>query len=459
VEYELDKRIQGQDSLRIHGENDFRYRLPGLQDGATATFIGGDDVLGPLTFEARARPYLTSMTLKTHLSQTNESTETTFVSQDRDMSFKSQTRMELRCEADQPLQKADPGETNERVVSVDWESDRVFKLSWIHTKRTVIALEMVAKETNLASRKQLLTFGFQQDTAPEVSVTVEGLRDRITPYATIPVRILARDDQGLNDVKTNLQRSLLPDGKDAESIHSEILYSQTESTGEKAIERLVEVDLTPLGMKPMRYVLVGATASDQSHLGSQVTEGRRRLLRVVEPEQLAQEIRTRIEKVRGRLRTSLSSARETTDLLAAVEERSQIEELLRRHRNLEREVWSASRTLEASGREMELNKLIQAHAVEKLKLDVLEPLQSLHDQTLKEQRLELEDASSGRRNYDQKPVLARQEIIIKSLERILRNLSEWDSFVDFVAHLNEIIERQEALRRSTQDAKEGEHRD
>jgi hypothetical protein len=179
----------------------------------------------------------------------------------------------------------------------------------------------------------------------------------------------------------------------------------------------------------------------------------------VEPEQLAQEIRTRIEKVRGRLRTSLSSARETTDLLAAVEERSQIEELLRRHRNLEREVWSASRTLEASGREMELNKLIQAHAVEKLKLDVLEPLQSLHDQTLKEQRLELEDASSGRRNYDQKPVLARQEIIIKSLERILRNLSEWDSFVDFVAHLNEIIERQEALRRSTQDAKEGEHRD
>jgi hypothetical protein len=459
VDYDFDDRLKGRDALRVHGRNDFRFRLPGLSDRAELTFFGGDDILGPLTFEARGRPSITGFTLTTHLPQTGARTTQTFVSQDRDMSFKAETHMELRCETDQPVASVSVGEANERNVGVEWDGDRAFVLKWIHTARTLLNLELVAKKTSLASRKHLLTFGFLKDMPPEVSLAIEGVRDRITPTASLPIRILARDDEGLSALDLTLLRGLQPDGKDAEQVHQASLLAETSESLQKSVENNQELDLTPFGMKPMRYVFVGARAADQSHLGSQSTLARRRLLRVVEPEQLSQEIRARIEKVRGRLRAALAAGRETRDLIVAAKDRSAVEEVLRRHRNLEREVWSASRTLESSSRELELNKLIEAHATAKLRGEVLDPLSTLHDQTLRDHRLELESGAQNLETLKLEALATRQDVIVKSLETILRNLSEWDSFVDFVTHLNEIIQRQEELRRSTQDIKEGTNRD
>lgn len=459
IDYKFDGRLSGQDVLNREGENDFRYRIPALREQAIVTLYGGDDVLGPLVFEARPRPVVESYAIESFLPQTGERSRMEFATQDRDMSFKAETRLSLTCETDQDLRDVALKGGHPRSTTVERTGPRQFRIAWTHTGRVVLSMELTAAATGLVSRPHVVTFGFLEDAPPSVSLTVEGVRDRIAPGALLPVRVLARDDQGLLNVDAHVLRSSLPDLREAEEIFREEILGSAGGAEPGSCERLVEIDLRPLGLKPMRYLHVGATARDDAHTGPQTSEARRRLLRIVEPEQLNAEIRARIEKTRGRLRAALASARDCRDSIAGDSEGARTGETLRRHRNIEREVWSAERTLSASGREMELNRLIEAHAVRKLDEEVLAPLGRLHETHLKAQRAALEAASQAWSWEDREAALARQDATIAGLERVLRNLAEWDSFVDFVVHLTEIIERQEEIRRQTRDSGEEKDRD
>ena len=460
IDYEIDDRLDGHDVFRRQGENDFRYRMPGVHDVAEVTIFGGDDVLGPLTFEARARPRVASFTLKSHLPHTGERTESTFTNQDRELIFKSQTRIEVLCEANQPVEALILPEDLKRQIQVERQGDQAFRLSWSHVRRMAIPIELVSKETKLHSRPQILTIGLREDLAPTLTVAIDGLRERITPFARIPARVLGRDDNGLTGMELEILKGRSTRVDEAEQIFQDQLF-KTEKPEEilASVEKSLEIDLMPMDLKPGRYLHVSAEGVDACHLGPQTGKSRRRLLSIVEPEQLHLEISNRLEKVRGRFRVATVSARESLDLLNAPPEQSELPQLLRRMRNLEREAWAARRTLGASARELELNRLIEEHAVQKLTNEVLDPLDVLHGQTLRVQRQAVEDAMKDLEAADYAEMAGRQERIIKEMERILRNLSEWDSFVDFINHLNEIIKRQEGLRRETQDASTGDGRD
>jgi hypothetical protein len=46
--------------------------------------------------------------------------------------------------------------------------------------------------------------------------------------------------------------------------------------------------------------------------------------------------------------------------------------------------------------------------------------------------------------------MARQDEVIAEMERILKQMSQWDSFVDVLNQLNEVIKLQESARETTE---------
>jgi hypothetical protein len=50
-------------------------------------------------------------------------------------------------------------------------------------------------------------------------------------------------------------------------------------------------------------------------------------------------------------------------------------------------------------------------------------------------------------------LLARQQQIVAAMQKILKNMAQWDSFIDVVNQLNEVIKLEQAVRGKTEDLK------
>jgi hypothetical protein len=90
---------------------------------------------------------------------------------------------------------------------------------------------------------------------------------------------------------------------------------------------------------------------------------------------------------------------------------------------------------------------------------ILKPLKALNDGPMSEQR----DALDGlAKTIDPKKLAdagTRQELIVSRMNEILKQMSQWDSFVDVLNQLNEIIKTQDNARQNTQKLKDKQAED
>jgi hypothetical protein len=69
------------------------------------------------------------------------------------------------------------------------------------------------------------------------------------------------------------------------------------------------------------------------------------------------------------------------------------------------------------------------------------------------------DALDNLAGQKMEDVLAREDQIIARLQQILKQMSQWDSFVDVLNQLNEIIRLQEGVKVGTEELKTRQTKD
>ena len=83
------------------------------------------------------------------------------------------------------------------------------------------------------------------------------------------------------------------------------------------------------------------------------------------------------------------------------------------------------------------------HCVRLLDARQLTPLNRLHDQTMARQRRAIKQGEPT------EALLDRQDAIAAEMEAILKAMTQWDSFIDVVNQLNEVIKLEQSVRDRT----------
>ena len=87
---------------------------------------------------------------------------------------------------------------------------------------------------------------------------------------------------------------------------------------------------------------------------------------------------------------------------------------------------------------------------------ILRPLDALDKELMDPQRQALDklgDASDAAKVAE---ATQRQEQVVEKMKEILKQMNQWDSFVDVLNQLNEIIRIQEGVRKTTEQIKDKE---
>ncbi len=439
----------GRGAMTAFAPGDFRFQLPGLAEDGQLWIRGGDDRLGPIPLRVRDRPRLLEARLTATLEAAGFESTATFV-RGEDLGYLSGTVLSLELRADQDLGELRLGGMEGLDPLLGGPDGTRRSIEWTHTRAAALWVELVSSETGLSSHPWDLAIGMRVDRAPRVSLARVGVRDRVTPTARVPLELLAQDDHGVAGLRLDLVRGAYASGAGDPLWGQELLDDGHEP--QPTVEARHVVRLEGLGLEVGQVATFTATATDASHLGAQSVESRPIVLRIVDPGGLMAEVSSRLELARARLRQSWEEAREIEDELEAGEPIGSVSDLLRRHRVIDRTVWRTRRILDDSLTELSLNALISEESETLLRQRAFEPLELLAEETMRDQRAGLERRLAGE-EVGVPALLRTQKLVVEDMKRVLDGLAGWDSFVDLVNHLNEIIRLEEQVRGDTRGAR------
>ncbi len=229
------------------------------------------------------------------------------------------------------------------------------------------------------------------------------------------------------------------------------LYGPASPATELEVQQAHTLELVGMKLPPGSLLTINAVATDACYTGPQTSRSRLVAFRVVPPEELFREILLRQQAERAKFRKQADEARAIRGqfiALGSAGSSAQISEIARRHRAVQREVASVRNVLSDTVTEMRLNALGTDQAYEMIQTKVITPLTLLGDELLNPQKDALETLSptDARAIAD---TADRQDKIVARMEEILKQMSQWDSFVDVLNQLNEIIRLQGQAQQQT----------
>ena len=229
----------------------------------------------------------------------------------------------------------------------------------------------------------------------------------------------------------------------------QIIFGPMDPAEQAIVEKTHSLEVEELGLSPGGVLTAQASARDDNFTGSQRTESRKTVFRIVKPEELFKEILLRQQQLRARLRKQYEAAVELRDgiRIAAIPDDASV--LLRTHQLIRREVGQVSSALDASALDMKLNKLGGPETWDLIESNVLKPLSRLYEAEMELQRQAL-TSLVGPEPQPIDDVVAQQQIIVDALKRILDNMAQWDSFIDVVNQLNTVIKLETRVRQQTE---------
>ncbi len=194
------KRHNGQSetvTLTRFREGDFRYELPPLQNPATAELWGGDARIGPITFDPLDRPRVVELQISYRHPRDQEEQTHDYAGEEGNLQLLRNTNVQMRLRANVPVADVRIGDDSSGPQLFERIDDRTFVAKWEHQEALRMKIELASAEANLLSIPQIVSIGLKPDRPPRVSVQHRGVRRRITAAATIPLKVTARDDFGI----------------------------------------------------------------------------------------------------------------------------------------------------------------------------------------------------------------------------------------------------------------------
>jgi hypothetical protein len=445
---------------------DFRFELPPQQQTVAAEFWGGDGRAGPVEIVPVDRPRIARLSLVYQHPRDKTPQTYSFTGEEGNVRLLKQTTADLTLFANVPVSTLDvsadgygaAGTSN--VPKFERIDDHTFHAKWVHQGPLQLKVGMMARDSQLASRPEPIAIGFKEDRPPRVTLTHSGVGARVTPSAIIPFKIAVRDDFAVARAAMNFK--IVPNAAAADRGEGErpkvinpptlVLYNGKTIPLEPTFDADHEWDLEPLKLAPGDTVSATAEATDDCYTGPQTATSRTLSFRIVSRTELFREILLKQQQLRARLRKATDQAMALHQSLRSASLPDDAEELLRRHNLVQREVWQVMHGIEDSATEMRLNRLGGAETHEIIVRTVIAPMERLHDDLLTRQRQGLESIRQpGADTQDQ--LAGRQQEIVEATSKVLKSMSQWDSFIDVVNQLTEVINLENLVRNKTEELK------
>ena len=446
-------------NFRSFGKNDFRYEFASINSPTQVDVIGGDSDVGPFTLRPVDRPRI--MDLQLTAQHPTEKTPTDYnFNGESDLSFLPRTHLKLEFTANTPVAEVHIKSSATQPTQADLKrlGDDRFSMEWTHNSAVNLEIELISRDARLASAPTAVSVNLKQDRPPTVTIGYTGVKLRVTSRAKIPLSIKADDDYGIAQVglvtKTDAPT---PDNqsKIITNVTTTSLYGPAHPTTDLDVLPKQTLELESLKLPVGTLMTVSATATDDCYIGPQTTVSRAVTFRVVAPEELFREILLRQQAERSKFRKQADEVRSMREQMNLTSTSEMTAALARRHRAMQHEVTQITTALGESLTEMKLNQLGTDEAYDLMQKNVLSPLQQLNSELLNLQKDAL-DALSPTDGAALAAVEDRQDKTFDRMNQILRQMAQWDSFVDVLNQLNEIIKLQDQAEQKTVELKKKE---
>jgi hypothetical protein len=443
--------------------NDFRAELPPVMEPVRLTIRGGDDWLGPIFVEPIDRPTLEKLTIRVLRDPVRPAGETrSFDGTDSQLLFLRKTELKLQVSSRQALLDAKLNARAGQPPPLERVDERSFSARWTMQEPLLLELLLVGREGGLNSRPYALSIGLLKDREPRVTLRSSGVGQRVTAMARIPLTYRASDDFGIGQLALDLERAV-PGDQQGEKQEAPVHIELDPPTDLEAteVERQPSVLLRDFAAGPGTTVRLRGSASDNCAEGTQAGFSRWLTFRVVPAEELFHEILMRQRAERAKFRNALGVAKSQAEALETAVMHEQVDGLIRRHQVVERQVWQVANRLDESLTEMKLNELGSPQAMELLHTQVISPMRALHTDAMAAMRKALERLAAEKDSLEPHlpPVREQQQQIVETMERILEQMAQWESFVDVVNQLRQIMQLQDKVLKQTEELRQKRTKD
>ncbi len=311
------------------------------------------------------------------------------------------------------------------------------------------------------------------DQSPDVFIERPASDIHVTPTADVPLRVVVKDDFGIDDV------TLTHSGSAEDSTTDARLWQWQPTDDEKTQPRRQVVEhrwrLAELGLTPGSVVTYRVSARDADNLkGPNVGQSRQLRLLVVTPEELARELENkqqqifqeleRIRKLEVDARTQVAELREQLKHEPALSKsdmtRLQGAEMLQRQ--IERKITSPAEGLQSLIDQVQQD-LANNHVKNAAVSEQMAAVDAGLDRIAREELPQIEqDLSHVRKNAEassdkqqQEAGLAdaekHQDSVVATLDELIDQMSKWETYRGVARDVRDLQEKQEQLAAETRE--------
>ena len=437
----------------------FRHEFPPSPASSTFTLAGGDDWLGPIRVERVDRPSLAATELRVREVGSTGNDFRAIEDTRQHLVFLPDTEIELTLVGTEPIEKArvevHPGKPPQ-VVRVD---AKTFLARWTLLEATTLEIGLTSEKTGLTSKPTFLSIGLLKDRDPRVTLRALGVGSHVTPVATIPLTVAATDDFGLASLRRQVERTTHAEEKTEPTTTKQTVPLPLAADGGRAVldhQARHDVDLQAAPPAIGTILRFQAEAEDRCARGAQVGRSGTLHIQVVSPDELFYEILIRQRAERAKFVAALDAAEKITPTLAGAPPADAYTAAARALHTNNRQLDQIAARIADSLQEMKLNQVGSPKSHRLLQEGVIDPIRALNAGPVNDLRGVLQSlAGAGpKTGADAEKARRLHGDVVARMKAILEQMSQWESFVDVVNQVAEVIKMQQKVLKATEKARE-----
>ena len=447
--------------LTATGAGVFRHEFPPTSASSTFDLVGGDDWLGPVAVDRVDRPSLAGVKLRVKEPGIANPDFREVEDPRQHLLFFPDTELELTLTGNEPLSLAKLDVHPGTPPKLDRLDEKAFAAKWSLKDASTLEVSLTSAKTGLASKPAFFSIGLLKDREPRVTLRAVGVGARVTPVATIPLTLGATDDLGLASLRLKLDRTSSGGTEDKPEVKtkSEVVALPLPLSKDRPLldhqarhDVVLQVDQPPVGTV-LRMV---GEAEDKNVRGPQTGRSGVIQLQVVSPDELFYEILIRQRAERSRFIAVLESVEKQTPILASQASQDDLGRVLRTEQVSARQLDQVASRIVDTLQEMKLNQIGTAKSHRLLQDAVIDPIKALTAGPMNQLRGALQSLSGTATASNESREVARklQSEVVARMKAILDQMSQWESFVDVVNQVAEVIKMQQKVLKATETARE-----
>jgi len=437
----------------------FRFEFPPSSSSSTFELTGGDDWLGPFALERADRPTLSETRLRVKEPGATYTGFRGVEDPSRNLLFLPDTEVELTLVGNEKLSDTQLKVQAGSELDLKRTDERTFAARWTLREATTLEILLTSARTGLSSRPTFLSIGLLRDREPRVTLRAAGVGSHVTPVATIPLNVGATDDFGLAALRLLVERTLRTDEKAEPAVQRQTVALPVPGDKERPVldhqvrhDVLLQADPPQVGTL-LRFL---AEADDRCARGVQTGRSGALQLQVVSPDELFYEILIRQRAERAKFVTVLDSLEKQTPVLAGEPKANDFLRVMRLEHTGSRQVDQIAGRIADALQEMKLNQIGSPKSHRLLQEAVIDPMRALSAGPMNELRGVLQALAGAGSSATATEEAARRlhGQVVTTMRNILEQMSQWESFVDVVNQVAEVIKMQQKVLQATEKARE-----